>query len=346
HGGEVRHSGQEPALMRSARLRPWVAAALCYLGLIVALTWPLAARLSTVVPHDLGDPLENIWILWWNAHAVPLTARWWNGPIFWPAPGALALSEHLLGISVYATPLQWLGLSATAAYNVVFLLSFPLCALAAHALVLTLTARHDAGVVAGLVFGFNPYRVAESAHLQTLVAFWMPICLLALHQYLRSRDRRWLAVFGAAWLFEALSNGYFLFFFPVLVVLWIAWFVRDRQALAEIAAAWIATSLPILPILWKYREVHAAFNLRRNLAEIEAFSPDVLSFLDPEPGLMKLWRPASFHKFGGELFPGFTGVVLVALAIAVWLWTWRRRDLSLPTSLLLAASAVFASVAL
>ena len=27
------------------------------------------------IPHDPGDPVLNIWILWWNAQAMPFTAR-------------------------------------------------------------------------------------------------------------------------------------------------------------------------------------------------------------------------------------------------------------------------------
>jgi hypothetical protein len=313
--------------MESARLRPWLAAALTYLALVVILTWPLASHLSSVVPHDLGDPLENTWILWWNAHAIPLSARWWNGPIFWPAPGALALSEHLLGISVFATPMQWLGASPTTTYNVVFLLSFPLCAIAAHALVFTLTARHDAGAVAGVMFGFNAYRIAESAHLQTLAAFWMPVALLALHQYIRRRDPRWLMVFGVAWLLQALSNGYFLLFFPVLIALWFVWFVRDWAAAAAIAAAWAVGSVPLMPVVWKYWHVHAMFNLRRDIAEIASFSPDVASIVDPGSG-----------------FPGFTGIALIAIAAGTVLWRSPRQTVSTITTTLFAASLAFAAI--
>src|SRR5262245_31756144 len=71
---------------------PWLFASASYGTLTVIQTWPLAARLSSVLPNDLGDPVLNAWIIWWNAHAVPLTARWWNGPIFWPSQGTLAFS--------------------------------------------------------------------------------------------------------------------------------------------------------------------------------------------------------------------------------------------------------------
>src|SRR5438034_10766245 len=310
--------------MRPARVRPWIAGALFYLALVVTLTWPLAARLPRVVVHDLGDPLENTWILWWNAHTLPLTERWWNAPIFWPAPAALGLSEHLLGFSLVTTPLQWLGASPTTAYNICFLLSFPLCALAAHALVFAITRRHDAGIVAGLIFGFNPYRVAQAAHLQVLASWWLPIALLALHQYVQRRERRWLSLFAVAWLLQSLSNGYLLLFFPVLIVLWICWFVRDGQTLVEILVTWLLASVPLVPFVWRYRQIHAMFNLRREFAEIAAFGGDVASFLDTAPGLMTFSKFGAFHKLEGELFPGFTGAVLVAVAIAAYRWNAPR----------------------
>lgn len=115
---------------------PWLVAIAGYAALTLIFTWPLAAHLSALLPHDLGDPILNTWILWWNAHSVPLTARWWNARMFWPLDGALGLSEHLLGLSLVATPMQWLGADPVTAYNIVFLVSFPLCAIAAHALAL------------------------------------------------------------------------------------------------------------------------------------------------------------------------------------------------------------------
>ncbi len=59
-----------------------------YLALAIAITWPLALRLGTSVPHDLGDPVGFTWILWWNAHALPFTTDWLAAPFFYPSPGA------------------------------------------------------------------------------------------------------------------------------------------------------------------------------------------------------------------------------------------------------------------
>ena len=287
------------------------------------LTWPLAAQLSRVLPHDLGDPGLNAWIIWWNAQAVPLTERWWNGPIFFPSTGTLAFSETLLGLLPITAPIQWFGGSPITAYNVAFLLTFPLSALAAHALVSRLTGRHDAALIAGLVYGFNPFRIAHFPQIQVMTSYWMPLSLLGLHAYATNGKARWLVIFAAAWLMQALSNGYYLLFFPVLVGLWLAWFALSRafaRRLMIIVGAWFVASLPLLPLLWGYRRIHAAFSFQRGAGEINVFGADVSSLLDASP-LLKFWHLERFHQPEGELFPGFTAIALVVLLLIHWLWT-------------------------
>ena len=80
-----------------------------FAALAVALAAPLLPQFSTAIPSDIGDPLLNTWILWWNAQTAPWAADYWNAPAFAPAPYALALSENLLGLTPITTPLQWLG---------------------------------------------------------------------------------------------------------------------------------------------------------------------------------------------------------------------------------------------
>src|SRR5258708_37676292 len=95
--------------MRRSIRTPWLLAFGGYCVLTGALTWALVVRLSAVLPIDATDPTWSAWILWWNAHTVPLTTRWWNAPFFWPVQGAFGLSEHFLGMTPLTTPLQWLG---------------------------------------------------------------------------------------------------------------------------------------------------------------------------------------------------------------------------------------------
>src|SRR6185437_8310831 len=109
---------------------------------------------------------------------------WWDGFAFYPAAGFMAFSDHRLGESLIATPLQWLGCSPVVAYNVVLLATYALSAMAAHWLGFVLTRRHEAAALCGLAYGFAPFRAAHIQHLELLAAFGLPAALAALHEYL------------------------------------------------------------------------------------------------------------------------------------------------------------------
>ena len=297
-----------------------------YAALTVLITWPLGAHPSSAFPHDAFDPALNAWILWWNAHAVPLTARWWNPPSFWPIAGALSFSEHLLGITVVSTPLLRLGLGPVATYNLVLLISYPLTALAAHALVFAIARRHGPATIAGLILGFSPYRVAQLPHVQMLWAFGMPLALLVAHRYLE-RGARWLLpMFGAAWLVVALSNSYYMVFFPVLLVGWILWFGRGapRRA-AAIVATWVVASLPLVPILRSYAEIHRTLGLSRRFDEIESFGADLTAIFTTAPEMIVWNRLSAAGRGEGQLFPGAVALALVVAGVVVALFGRRAR---------------------
>jgi hypothetical protein len=293
-----------------------IAAFLLYLAVAVVLTYPLVLSPSCVVPHDPGDPLLNVWLLSWNASHVPFSSSWWNGPFFHPLSGSLAFSEHLVGLGPLASPVLWLGGSPLFAYNLAFLLSFPLCGLGAYWLSRSLSGAEDAAVVGGLMFAFAPYRIAHLSHVDVLSCYWMPLCLLGLHRYVKTRRARWLGLFAASWLLQVLCKGYSFFHFSVLLVLWLLWFAppwREWRTAARIAVVWALAALPLVPVFLTYRAVHERYGLQRAPSEIEAFSADVASVLDGSP-LLAHWH----SLFGGGqemwLFPGIAPVLTVAVA--------------------------------
>ncbi len=292
--------------------------AFLFLALAIAWTWPVAARLSMRIPHDPGDPVLNTWILWWNAQVLPFTSAWWSPPVFYPMPGALALSEHLAGIAVFTTPLQLAGVGPIAAYNVAMIASCWLSGLFAFALGRRLTGATFAGIVAGLAFALAPYRASQLAHLQVLTSQWMPLALLAMHAWVDEGRPRWLAVFAAAWLLQALSNGYYLLFFPILIGLWLLWFVDWFHAWrrgAALALTFALSSLLLVPSLLHYKQVHDSLGLHRSLDEMRKFSGHLASFVQPAH-LLTFWPSARASTQEGFLFPGIT-VVVVVLAGAV-----------------------------
>jgi hypothetical protein len=302
----------------------WVAPGAVYTAITVALMFPLIRMAGAAFPHDAGDPALNTWLLWWSTVRLPLTDAWWDAPMFYPMAGVMALSELLIGLVPITAPIQWASGNALLAYNTAFLLSFVLSGLAAHSLAFHLTGRRDAAMLAGLAFAFGPYRMNQLSHLQVLSYYWAPVALLGLHRYVDGSRRVWLVVFGAAWLIQSLSNGYALFHLSTLIVLWIAWFVRDRRTLLSIGAAWLLASLPLVPVLLRYRQVHDRLHLERDINEIQRFSSDIAGFFSAPPASL-LWGGRLLpSQVETALFPGIAVLVLLATG-AVIAYQARRR---------------------
>jgi hypothetical protein len=312
--------------VRSARLYSalgtWHFALGTYLVLALAWSWPLPVHLANRFTHDPGDPLLVTYLIWWNAQTVPLTAAWWNAPFYWPMPGALALTEHVAGLAVLTTPLQWLGASALLAYNLILIASTWWAGLATHALVRRLGGSTIAAFCAGIAFAYAPYRVSQLGHLQLYACWWLPVTLLALHGYYDDRRARWLVVAGMSWLLQGLTNGYFLLFVPVLVACWLAWFTRRAQLRAGLTlmVSFGAAALTALPFLLKYHAVQSALGLTRTRGEMVAYSARAESFLSATP-LLRFWQTRPPMTPEHYLFPGVTALALFIAGLA-----FARRD--------------------
>lgn len=295
------------------------AAAAFFACATAAYTWPLPLHLANAVPHDSGDPLLVTWILWWSTHVVPLTERWWDAPAFFPSTGVFAFSETLLGLAPITAPLLWLGAPPLFAYNIAFVTSFFLSAIAAYLLGLVLTGRHEAALVSGTAFAFSPYRLAHLNHLQLLAAFWMPLGIAALHLYARDPRRRWAVVFAGAWLLQALTSGYYFFLFSLLVAAWLLWFAPrwPLKQLAMIGICWFVAALLIVPLLAGYKRIQDGYGFHRVPSEIAYYSGDVAGLASAAPD-SRFWRGVhAVEQPESQLFPGVTILLLLATGIAL-----------------------------
>ena len=304
------------------------------------MTWPLAPGIARDVPGDLGDALLNMWILGWGAENIPrlLTGQislndFWHANIFHPEPLALSFSEHLFGLSIQILPIYWLTKNLILSYNLLFISSFVLSGLGMYLLARDLLTDVDrrppaddwrpaAAFVAGLIFAFVPFRIAQVAHIQSLHAQWMPLALYGLRRYTRTGNWRTLAGASGALLMQNWSNGYYAIYFAPFVPLWVVhhlWTaarLRDVRMWASLAGAGTLVAAGTLPFLWLYLKAQGVHGFERSLGEVIAFSADVYSYFTA-PETLRVWGSVmqAFPKPEGELFLGIVTYTLAAIAI-------------------------------
>jgi F5/8 type C domain len=316
----VEHDTARQTLSPAHVKRISIGCALIYVIVTLFLGRSVLAHLGSTITHDTGDPLLTAALLKWNATHVPLSQEWWQFPIFYPTRDTMAFSEHLLGLSAIASPIYWLTRDTLVTANIVTLLTFPLCAIAMYLLVLRLTGSTAGAFVAGLAFGFAPYRISQLPHVQMLASFWAPLALLGLHAFVDTGRKRWLALYGATWMLQGAANGYALVFFSLFIGLWVLWFVILRGKWAALVAIMLTTlvaALPLVAILYQYIVVHGRHGFARSLPEIQAFSADVSAVLCAPSDLMFWGWLRVMCRGEGELFPGVA-------VFALWLFACVR----------------------
>jgi hypothetical protein len=322
-------------------LTPFKAAGL-YLAVALVFTWPLAAGLARDIPWDLGDSLLNAWILAWDADRLlrflggdaGAIRNFWNANIFYPEPLTLAYSEHLFVQAVQILPVYALTGNIVLSYNLLFLSTFVLSGLGMFLFVRETTGSPRAGLVAGLVYAFAPYRVPQFSHLQVISSQWMPFVLYGLRRYFATRRIAPLAGAGAALVAQNLSNGYFLLFFAPFVLAYALYEIAARKLWAD-ARVWVALSATALvvtaatlPFLLPYLELRRLGFGPRVLNEVKSFSADVFSYWT-SPGQSRLWGGLirAYPKAEGDLFPTVSALLLGAAGVAASVspaWTHAR----------------------
>jgi hypothetical protein len=316
--------------------RAWHALA-AYLVLTVAATWPLARGLGRDVAWDLGDSILNMWILAWDGEQIrhilagefSRVSTFFDANVFYPAPLALAYSDHLIPQAVQIFPVYVVSLNPILCYNLLFLSTFVLSGLGMYLLVRELTGNSLAAFIAGLFFAFAPYRIPQSSHLQVLSSQWMPFVFYGLVRYFGSAGPkgpalriRPLAGAAAALVAQNLSSGYYLLYFAPFAaacVLWLMWrhaLWRSGRAWFEIGFAGVVVMAVTAPFLLPYAALRAEWGAARSIAEVSRFSADVYSYVTAFSE-QRVWGRAfqMFPKPEGELFPGIVPVLLALVGL-------------------------------
>ena len=325
-----------------------VVAALIYLVVAIAETSPLIPHLNDRIAHDPGDPLLVTYLLNWNARVLPLSEPWWHPPFFWPSPNAMTLSDPYLGLAPAAWLLSAVGLSPVGVFNLLYIGAFWLTPLAAYFLLHSLTRDATASFIAGLAFGYAPYRAAQLSHLQLLMVPALPLIFLALHRGVAHRGIRWAVIAAALWLWQALNGLYFLLFMPLAVGPWLLWFAgpASRDS-AKAVVAFALAAVIAAPILLQYRRDLDAGAHVRDFGQVISMSANITDVAHASPELAMPLLPPSSAPAERFLFPGFT--ILLLAVVALWTVRFsseRPRPVTVALLIVFALAAVISTIAI
>jgi hypothetical protein len=282
-----------------------------------------------------GDVLGNLWALDWVSRHLLEPTRLFAANVYYPAKASLAYTESLIAESLVAGPLLALGVPLVAAYNVVWLLTFPLSGLGAFLLARHLTGSRAGAALAGVAYAFSSYRLESVAHVQTLSIQWLPFAILFLLKSLEAPTLRNLAGLDAFVLLQALSSGYYAALLGPALLVPLAYGARRaglRPVLGILGALAVA-ALVAAPAFLPYWQAQRDLGLERTHRELVAWSAGWSSYLRPG-ARMSFPTLAPLRRLVQEGPAFYPGTVVVVLAVAAFVL--RPRPVGLLAALGLA----------
>lgn len=314
----------------------WLIAA-SYFFLASLLTYPalpLAGR--AIVGEPSRDALQHTWNLWWSQRAL-LTLQQSPAQVQFGWP--LDLFHPLLFVTPFvefaALPLT-LAFGPMAAYNLHLIIVFALSGFTGYLLGYAVTGSRSAGVMAGLIFGFNAHRWSHvwAGHFPHLTVYMAPLFVWALWRCLQSPSRRRGLIVGLmaglVALVHVMHAAYILLPVTVIVGWWGVFRFGSRAWWRQLIPAALWSVGPFLVLIGPFYG-----NFLASLGEVEnnfqargivENAPDLLAFIIPPPtnpvlNQLHLVPDISRQIFAddsvrheGVIYLGWASIILVVIA--------------------------------
>jgi len=291
-----------------------------FAALTALMTWPQVRWLgSRATPHQ--DVFFNMWRLQWVAHAlVTPRAHLFDANIFTPEPRTLAFSDAMLVEAFAAAPLAWAGVRPMLVHNLVLLGGIVVSASTMFMLVRYLTGCSGAGVVAGVVFAFVPYRFDHYMHMELQWTVWAPLAFWSMHRTFDTGEWKYGIATGLSVALQMLSSIYYGIFLATLLPVGALLLARDgeaprRRVFAALAAGAVVALLVSAAYARPYRASHATVG-DRSQEEVLQFSARVSSYRAATAGNW-LYGGRFAARAGDErrLFPGLLPLLLATIGL-------------------------------
>jgi hypothetical protein len=327
------------------RCRPWarvLGPVFFFSALSLALLWPLPLHMTSTLIGIPGDSFYFVWLIGWiqkaifQLHVSPMFVPFLNYPEGWN----LAYTDIAPTMMAIALPGSLIA-GPTFGYNFAVVVSYVLSGLGAYLWVHRLTKNAAAGLIAGTIFAFCPYRDIHllDGHLNLMGTQWFPFYFLFLHEFLEAPRWAWkrailaalflglIALTSEYYLYEALvlSCVYILVYFLVSnwrsLTRWVTW--ARLVGLAGLAAPLVLLS--VLPFLQLARQGGLVTRVLESDTFVNSASPT------------DFFLPAGDHFGWGSLFLSaraedtyrestlYLGVITLALCVLAFV---KRKQLS------------------
>jgi hypothetical protein len=243
---DVRSQGARSKIGGSRRLagiRRWwgiLGPPLFFVAMTIIMTWPLVLHMADSVVGQIGDNVYFVWMLAWfkraifELHVSPINVPQLNYPEGWSlAYTEIAPSELALG---FPASLIW---GPILGYNVALMLTFVLSGYFMYLWVYDLVGKSSAGLIAGMIFAFIPFRMAHflAGHLNVAGTMWFPLFFMGLTDLLVGRrPRRAIVLTGLSLGLIALTTMYYLYMTFLVCVIGVAVFLIffDRSGVFDL----------------------------------------------------------------------------------------------------------------
>ncbi len=323
----------------SLSLPRWLITLTGFSALTALFFWPWVSHLSSAL---IGPPEDNMQDFWNSWHAA--TSSGWNDFFFtrqirWPEGTPLYYHSfaypQVFVVAVLAKLLSADFATLMALQNITQLATFPLAAMTMFAL-----ARHLLGevpgrdlgaAVAGFIFAFNPWHVAQVMHHAHVAGIeFLPLFVLFYLLALERRSWGWLVGATAMQALSALSCWYFFFYalyFMAFHLLYLrlrdktwprGWYLAMPAACAAgctlLLSPWL---LPMLSSGGKSDVYYVGNNM---------FVADLLAYVAfPPTHLLARFGSGVYAALTGNPWEGTVYLGLVNLAVLTWALT-RKTD--------------------
>jgi hypothetical protein len=290
-----------------------------FVAMTAVMTWPQVIVLGThAVDHQ--DIYFNLWRLHWVAHALSTSpADFFGGNIFYPEPRALTFSDAMVVEGLIAAPLIWIGLPPLLVHNLLLLGAIVASGVGMFVLARELTGSAGAGIAAGVIFSFVPYRFDHYMHMELQWIMWTPWAFWALQRTVLTGATRYGVMAGVFVALQMLSSIYYGLILGTLLglsaILLLAargkrW-QMSKALLAGAAISAIVCAAYALPYLASKKQVGG-----RSDDEIITFSARPSSYLIATPDNV-LWGHSFSSRGRSErrLFPGALALVLAVVGL-------------------------------